>query len=197
MGIDQFQRLDHWEFFLTIESDILHLSRYIEFTENNFSCYSMEVAQLLLRTCSEIDIIARQVCVNLDANTDAKNINSYHNVLTDKFENLLNFPVLMRRFGLRFSPWISWKNNQPPFWWTAHNRVKHERHEYFHDATLKNVLNAAAGLFVILLYLYREEARSAKLYPNPILYEVTTDHQGGWTQDPNSGLLITHYSSLD
>ena len=193
MGIEQTHKLDHWEDFLTIENDILLLSRYIEFSDDNFSCYSMEMARLLMQTCSEIDVIMRQICTKLAPNENANNINAYCNIITSNYKMFIDFPVTIRRFGLSYTPWVNWENRTPPFWWTAHNKVKHKRHEKFHDANLKNVLNSTAGLFILLLYLYREEALSAKLYPNPTLFSATAGHQGGFTQDQNSGLLIANY----
>ncbi len=48
MGIQQKETLLHWNYFLAIESDLEKVSRYIEFAENNYGVYSIELAHLLL-----------------------------------------------------------------------------------------------------------------------------------------------------
>jgi hypothetical protein len=66
--------------------------------------------------------------------------------------------VDMPRFGLTFHPWMNWaKPKNPPDWWQGNNKVKHQRHTHFDRASLKNVLNAVAGLLVLLLLLHSKD----------------------------------------
>jgi hypothetical protein len=51
------------------------------------------------------------------------------------------------------------------------NNVKHHRNIHFSEANLKNVLDAIAGLFVLLLFFYGEEAENAKLILLPFILE--------------------------
>lgn len=37
----------HWNFFVALESDLTVMSRYIEFVDENFGVYSIELARLL------------------------------------------------------------------------------------------------------------------------------------------------------
>lgn len=68
-----------------------------------------------------------------------------------------------------FAPWEEWqKPKSPPLWWTANNKVKHHRQEHFVDANLKNVLNATAGLLLLLAISYDHVARVVK--PGPALF---------------------------
>ena len=46
---------------------------------------------------------------------------------------------------------------------------------------MKNALNAVAGLFVMVLYLYSDKARLGELVPALKLLQVTDDHFGGQT----------------
>jgi hypothetical protein len=46
---------------------------------------------------------------------------------------------------------------------------------------LKNALNSVAGLFVMVLYLYRDKARLGELSPSPQLLRVDERHFGGAT----------------
>ncbi len=92
------------------------------------------------------------------------------------------FEVLALRYGLRLKPWINWRRpNNPPYWWTAYNKTKHERHTEYHRACLKNVLNAVSGLFVVCLYLYRDKAEQGQLIPSPIVIRPGGDRFMGVT----------------
>jgi hypothetical protein len=66
-------------------------------------------------------------------------------------------------------------------WWTAYNKIKHQRHTHYHRGNLKNALNPVAGLFVTVLYLYSDKARLGELLPTLNLLQVTVEHFGGQT----------------
>jgi hypothetical protein len=81
------------------------------------------------------------------------------------------FEVLAPRFGLHLHPWSPWRRSSgSPLWWTAYNKVKHHRDTSYPHASLKNVLNAVAGLCVVCLYLYEKKARFGALVPNPRIF---------------------------
>jgi hypothetical protein len=155
----------HWNFFSAIEDDVQRLARFIEFDANNFQCYSLEVARILLAASSEVDIVCEQLCLQFDPASSANNINHYRDELVAAIPALPDFQVVIRRHSLTLMPWDEWHDSAHgvPLWWRAHNKVKHERHSHYYDANLKNALNSVAALFVILLYLYKEDAEKGRL----------------------------------
>ncbi len=56
---------------------------------------------------------------------------------------------------------------------SAYNNVKHHRHTHFAEANLEHALHAVAGLFVLLLYFYPEEAEQGWLSPDPTLFRAS------------------------
>lgn len=54
----------------------------------------------------------------------------------------------------------------------GYNNVKHHRHTHFAEASLKYTLNAVAGLFVLLLFYYREEGQKGQLNPDPVIFRA-------------------------
>jgi hypothetical protein len=54
--------LNHWNYFLPLESDLKNISRYIEIHPKNFKTFSIGLTQLFLATCSEIDVILKEIC---------------------------------------------------------------------------------------------------------------------------------------
>lgn len=157
MGIIQGNSFTHWNYFLTIEDDISHLSRWIEPTEANFDCYSLEVARLLMVTAAEVDVLAKLVCKKINPASIASSINLYQNEIQAQFPKIHNATVTIPKFGLKLTPWDSWKTvRTPPFWWQDYNKVKHHRSEHFQRATLKNLLNAVAALLLLEILYYQE-----------------------------------------
>jgi hypothetical protein len=182
MVIRKFDSLIHWKFFLCLEKDLETLSRYVEFCDSNFECYSLEMARILLAASSEVDVIAKKLCRKIDVNSKADSINQYRNEIKSAYPKLPKFKVTIPRFGLNLTPWEKWNDsNGVPIWWTDCNKVKHHRDTDFHQANLENVLNSVAGLFVISLYFYKDKAENAELIPMQSLLRVTEDNFVGST----------------
>ena len=178
MGIQRQETLLHWNYFLAIEEDLDKLSRYVDFSGND-NVYSLEIARLFLSACSEVDVILKQLCKAINPQSGADSINAYFSEIANNFEQFINFEVTIPRLGLTLHPWTDWQNNQPPFWWQHHNKVKHHRHENFDKANLKNCLNSIAGLYVAVLYLYQQHATSGDLLQLPRLLNVGDAHFAG------------------
>ena|SRR5208283_2927614 len=172
----------HWNYLLAIERDLDEISRYIEFDEKNFDCFSIEIARVLLTSAAEVDVVCKQICKSINPKSKADNINRYRGEILPVFPGIPQFQIILPRFGLALTPWDEWeKLDGVPFWWTAYNKVKHQRDSEYHRATLKNVLNSVAGLFVMVLYLYKEKASEGELCPSPQLLRVDESHFRGFT----------------
>lgn len=170
----------HWNYLLALDSDLAHLSRYIEFDSKNFDCFSLEIARILLAAAAECDVVAKQLCEAVEPGCGADNVNSYREIIVRHLPQIPAFEVIISRYGLSLQPWNEWQQPaEVPIWWTANNKVKHERHTHFHQATLKNVLNAVGGLFVLLLYLYRDKAKQGELVPSPQIVRAGSQHIEG------------------
>jgi len=143
----------HWNYFLALEKDLEVISRYIEFTEQNLATYSIELAHLLFAAASEVDVVAKLLCEKVAPEAPRNNIDQYRHVLLSAMPDLPRREVLVERYGLSFCPWDNWAEGANPLWWRSYNNVKHERGAYFHEATLKNTLNAL-GALLIFIYSY-------------------------------------------
>jgi hypothetical protein len=87
---------------------------------------------------------------------------------------------LIPRFELTLQPWGEWRSaNGVPCWWTAYNKIKHERATEFERANLKNALDAVGGLFIALLHLHRHKAEHAELIPNPVMLRPDESYFAG------------------
>lgn len=153
--INQNPSLVHWNYFLALENDVDILSRYIEFDSKNFSVFSIELAHLLLASCSEVDVIFKALCKLLSPAKKPKRIDQYRSIIKPGIDDFENETVKIARFGLELKPWANWESVGSPLWWKSYNNVKHERNHYFKDANLENVLNAMSGLLVVIYHFYK------------------------------------------
>ncbi|MBI1210460.1 MAG: hypothetical protein GC190_03280 [Alphaproteobacteria bacterium] len=49
---------DSLELFLVLEADLERLSRFVEFTPDNYDSYSVETARILMAAAAEVDVVA-------------------------------------------------------------------------------------------------------------------------------------------
>ncbi len=189
MGIRTRPVLAHWNYLLALEQDLERLSRFVEFDAKNFNCFSIEIARILLAAGAEVDVVCKQLSVCLNPSSKASTIGAYRAEIMAAFPCIPNFVMLMPRFGLELKPWDEWRKTEGvPFWWTAYNKAKHHRDSEYERANLKNALNAVAGLFIPVLYLYKPQAEGGTLLPSPSLFRVSEDHFGGTTVDYETGI---------
>lgn len=144
----------HWNFFIALEQDLETLSRYIEFTPSNYKTYSIELARLFLSASSEVDVVLKQLCLQIDGSTSINNMGDYREFVRTAVSEMVTEKVRIDRFGLEFCPWENWIKDENPNWWRSHNNVKHHRDEYFDEANLQNTLNAVGGLLISNVYYY-------------------------------------------
>jgi hypothetical protein len=164
--------IEHWRYFLALEQDLEATTRYVEPMPPNFATFSIEFARLLLSTCSEIDVVAKVLCQAIAPGQAANSIDDYRSTITSKYPQFHSIKVLLPRFTLAVTPWQDWSGTANPRWWRDHNLVKHMRHENFKLAHLENCVGALAGLFALVVYLYREDLFSFRLDPPPSLFRL-------------------------
>jgi len=150
----------HWNYFVALEQDLEVVSRYVEFSEHNFSVYSIELARLLFAAASEVDVMAKLLCKRFQPTANPDNINAYRDILLAELPDLPTMEIFITRYGLSFKPWENWSQssvNSNPIWWNSYNKVKHQRDIHFDKATLKNALNALGALLILIYYYYSYE----------------------------------------
>ncbi len=170
MGIKTGKTPKHWNYFLSIEEDVAEVSRWVEFDKANFSCFSIQLARLLMVASAECDVIAKRLSADINEGAKAQSINRYREIIVERYPKFPESKVEIPQFGLELTPWLNWRETKcPPLWWSANNKVKHHRNDEFNKATLENTLNSVAGLFVLLTAYYGRRERSVT--PAPTLFE--------------------------
>lgn len=175
---------NHWRYFLSLESEFNNTLRYVEYTKQQESVFSFEFARLLILICSEMDVLFKVVCDPIDNSASASSIGEYYGVIISKYD-ITSEKIIVGRYGLELYPFKDWNQNKPPSWWTANNKVKHQRHEHFHQANLGNTLHAIAGLFVLNLIALNEYSLISKIFDHPSLLDRD--------ESPGSLMLTSKY----
>lgn len=152
----------HWNYFIALENDLLFLSRFLEITTSNFSSYSVELGRILFAAASEVDIVLKMYCQKIENINVIDNIGNYKAIITKHHPEFHAIKVHMPMYGITLNPWNKWRSEPQPHWWRAYNKAKHERHEHFSEANLKNALNAVAALYIILLFYYKNENNASE-----------------------------------
>ena len=159
----------HWDYYTAIENDVYSLSRFVELHENNFNTYSIEMVRLLLAASSEVDVVIKSLCREVEPESNPSNIDRYREIIKKSVPEVVRTKVVIKRHGLMFEPWSNWSDSENPSWWRSYNKVKHERNNYYSHANLENVLNSVAALLVVNVYLNHysicnEIRRNSELY---------------------------------
>ena len=165
----------YWNYYLELEDQFIATKKFVEFDVSNFTTYSVEYLKLFQAVCSEIDVVAKILAEEYDAafkKLENKNIQKWGYYLQLAYPCLETISVLFNNVFSLY-PWQNWKyekytdkngalryrllrGKETPFWWTAYNKVKHERTSHFKDgkanysrANQKNLIYALAALFVL------------------------------------------------
>lgn len=136
-----------------LELDLKKVFEYVEPCNKNLETYSQRLYELLLRACTEFEASAKAI---LCANSYQKSPDAF----TIKDYRLINKATKISEYNVSLLPWSpeskvlqpfkNWENTHTLDWYSAYNNVKHNRFSKFHDASLENVINAIAGVYIII-----------------------------------------------
>ncbi|MDA3892066.1 MAG: hypothetical protein PF517_10430 [Salinivirgaceae bacterium] len=157
--------------FLLILADLQKLFEYIEPAKESMETFSFRIHELFMRTCIEVEANFKAILTEniytpaLDRNNKPIfNIRVYK--LVNKTHKLSEYKVGLPQFAgnelLIFEPFKAWQKQKGNLaWYTAYNESKHNRHDKFKYANLENLLNAIAGLLVLVSSQFRTQTFSA------------------------------------
>lgn len=171
----------HWNYFLSLESDLVRISRFVEFHADNMHTFSIELARSLLAIGAKVEIIGKLIAHAHGKHP--KNIVEIRQALMGQHSSLSTVEVLLPRFGLTLIPFGSWAHSQSPAWWNAYNSLKHDYKESFPQASLGNTLDALSGLLVLVLLHCRISGADALMPATELLYPPTGFGSGAMTPD--------------
>jgi hypothetical protein len=179
-----------------MESDLAYTTRFIEPCQENMSCHSIEFARLLLSAGSEIDVLCKVLCDKHGLTPSSETIDCYRKVIVPRFPGFTKLVIQIPRYKLsNLYPWKAWESDKTPDWWHSYNKVKHERNKNFQEANLKNVLDAMAGLFVLVCYMSHEELRNKTAKPWPQILTLDPSLSPYINSDKRAGYILPDFNA--
>ncbi len=144
--------------YLIIQKDLEDIFEYIEPSQESLSSYSYRIYELLMRTCIEIEANFKAI---LSENIFSPQLNSFNKPILNMniykkiniTHRLSSYEVILPIWnGTRrvIKPFESWKSGISPGWYSAYNASKHDRQDEFKKANMENMIDAIAGLLVLL-----------------------------------------------
>jgi hypothetical protein len=154
--------------YLMIQSDFERLCEYVEPSPESLATYSYRIHELLMRSCIEVEANLKAI---IRENTSAQkrfNMGLYRKI--DVTHHLSSYRLLLsiwngqRRIIRPFASWFGpngYGTGHNPAWYKAFNESKHDRHEACRGANLEQLIDAIAGLLVVISSQFRTEDFSA------------------------------------
>ena len=158
----------YWANYVSLEKEFLTTLQYVTLDVENYNTFSEAYIKLMLEIGSEIDVVLKLYCKILSSDFSKDRITDYCKCIKSEKPDFCEQKVKLINKELILNPWKNWALPTPcsPYWWTAYNKIKHERtdygtineisKEYYKFAHLENVLLAMAGLYHCSLSIYYE-----------------------------------------
>lgn len=171
----------HWHHFLSIESDLVRTSRFVEFHRDNMRTFSIELSRILLAACAKIEVIGKLIAHAHGEHP--KNIVGIRDFLMRQHASVSTAEVTLPRYGLTLVPWSAWDRAESPDWWNAYNSIKHDHKDALIQASLNHSLDALGRLLILLLLYCRTSGTDALMPATELLYPPKGFGAGAMTPD--------------
>ncbi len=147
----------HWNYLLSLEQDIKRLSNFIEFSEENYKVYSIELLKLNLAIGSEIDVVLKLLCKSYFPERNYESIKDYKIFINKYLSEIIPETICIPRYDIELCPLqeigiLIGDKYESPFWWKNYNSIKHRRDLEYGKANLKNLIYSFGALAIINLY---------------------------------------------
>jgi len=129
--------------------------RFVPYCDAHKSVWSPPFTQIILEAASQVDSLWKATRKHCDPSADTDRL-----IITDHHREFGSLVATQRVvfFGCDpaidvcpFEPWQQ-PNYQPLDWWTAYNKLKHDRFSSQTYATLNNAVSAVAALLLAVIY---------------------------------------------
>ncbi len=149
---------------------------FIEPSEDGLKAYSHKIRELLFLACSDLESTLKKYKFGKN-----ERMSDYIEIL--KFVDLTKYKISLVGYAKPYkcSPFENWGKNkasQSLPWYEAYNKIKHNREENFHFATLENCINAIAANLIMFAVrfspttLYRENDVCSNLARSALDYKI-------------------------
>lgn len=149
---------------------------FIEPSEDGLKAYSHKIRELLFLACSDLESTLKKYKFGKN-----ERMENYIEIL--KFVDLTKYKISLVGYAnpykcCPFEHWEKSKASQSLPWYDAYNKIKHNREDNFHFATLENCINAIAANLIMFAIrfspttLYNENDVCSNLARSSLDYKI-------------------------
>jgi len=161
----------YWNVYRNLERELLAIADVIHVDDKQINTYSMKIADLLVRTATEVESISKELYRlnggpesatgrHLYFDSDCINfLNQKWNICKKKVFLVSPYFYLEDMENTEYTPLLDADKKKINRWLNAYQAVKHDRANCLELGSIKNLLRAMAGLCILNVY-YRDEARA-------------------------------------
>lgn len=157
----------YWNIYKGLEKELLSVADVVFINDDQLSIYSVKIAELILRTGTEIEAISKKLYSKYIDNTDkviSRKLKFDYDCLKalderfkmrDKIVDIAS-PFLYTKKLKKFKP-LSYDYEGVKYAWNvAYQGLKHNREAEFCKANIENFIRALGALFLLNVYLRNE-----------------------------------------
>jgi hypothetical protein len=127
---------------------------YIEPSQTGLSTYSHKCRELLILACTEVENLWAQYMRIANASPVGRvfTTNDYVKLLSPLYLNEYEISCKLVSNTYSVNPFGNWSPSSPTQslpWYNAYNKTKHDREQYFSEASLENCIHAIAAVIVL------------------------------------------------
>ena len=180
-----------WQTYLNLEKEFLEIAKYIYITDEKtiysnkkyitepcttqLETFSPHIADLLIRTCIEIEAISKELYFNYGGEKNRGDRNLLFDIdclklvdikcKTHLKEVMVACPSinLTKEENICFKPLKDAHRGQGNDWERAYQALKHDRYSSISKGTIKNLLHALGALYLLNIY-YKNNKLTVKYY---------------------------------
>jgi len=143
--------------FSSLEKQLSACLDFLPYTSENHSVVSPRFVPIILDACSLIDSVLRDL---IDKTNEKSTFKRYARETEEYLELDKAFSIFLNTNLEFLNPFASWRS-KIPLWWSAYNRLKHDRLNNYAAATYETTVQALSALHQVV-------ARNRTLIPSLI-----------------------------
>lgn len=161
MHIHYKRPIHHWNYFLSIESDLDSMAKYVELDPENYKTFSVQFTKIIIEACSEVDVLLNQTSKCLGQSRVKPNFGHHFSLIESKAKTMISETLEIEKYGITLNPYEEWQDGNEPSWHKAYNNLKHHRGEFYKEGNLENALLSVGALFTTVVHFYQCSASRA------------------------------------
>ena len=155
MYINYPRPLHYWNYFLTIEDELIETIKYVELNMENKNTFSIKYTKIILEASSEVEVLLNQISKRYGLTKKRSNWGDYFQIVNKNLKTLITDGMVLEQYGIIVKPFIDWKKEEELEWHKAYNSLKHDRGKHYKKANMENALDSVSALFTTVIHYYQ------------------------------------------